>query len=138
MLETDQYLYNEVRFDQRSDDYGSALLPTARQWNVDRFCRAVGKGDSPIFVDRGNGLNAETERYAARASANGYVVELAEHDSWWWLELRVLLKYREYEVNRLYDAWAEQLADATEETHRVPVSTIRHWMSRWRHDLTLE
>lgn len=138
VLETDQYFYTEVGFDQRSYDYDNALLPAARQWNFDRFCRAVAEGVSPIVVDRGNGLNAETKRYAAHASKNGFVVELAEPDSSWWYELRVLLKYREYVDDRLFDAWAEQLADATKETHRMPSATIRHWMSRWRHDLTVE
>lgn len=138
VLETEQSLYTEVEFDQRSDDYDSALLPAARQWNVVRFCRAVEEGDSPIVVDRGNGLNAETKRYTARASADGYVVELVEPDSSWWFELRVLLKCREYVDNRLFNAWAVQLSDAAKETHRVLVATIRYWMSRWRHDLTVE
>ncbi|MGI9473369.1 MAG: AAA family ATPase [Rubripirellula sp.] len=138
VLETDQYFYTEVGFDRRKYDYDTALLPAARQWNFDRFCRAIAEDVSPIVVDRGNGLNAETKRYAVHAATHGYLAELSEPDSSWWHELRVLLKYREYVDDRLFDAWAEQLADATKETHRVPSATIRHWMARWRHDLTME
>ena len=72
------------------------------------------------------------------AAENGYAVELAEPDSSWWQELRVLLKYKEFVADRLFDAWAQRLADSTRDTHRVPASTIRHWMRNWRHDLTVE
>ena len=50
----------------------------------------------------------------------------------------MLLKYKQYVDEKLFDAWATKLADATRETHRVPAATIRHWMNRWRHDLTVE
>jgi len=56
----------------------------------------------------------------------------------WWQELRVLLKYKQYLDDKLLDAWATRLADATRDTHRVPAATIRRWMSRWRHDLTVQ
>ncbi len=54
------------------------------------------KNVSPIAVHRGNGLNPETKQYAVFAVEDGYVLQLAEPDSPWWTELRVLLKYRQF------------------------------------------
>lgn len=90
------------------------------------------------MVDRGNGLNAETREFAALAVEHGYDIELAEPDSWWWQELRVLLKYKEFVDDKLFDAWARKLAQSTRDGHRVPESTIRRWMQHWRHDFTVE
>ena len=50
----------------------------------------------------------------------------------------MLLKYKQYVDGKLFDTWANRLADATRNTHRVPAATIRHWMRRWRYDLTVE
>ena len=138
VLETDQYFYTQAGDDPGTYDYSDDLLPVARQWNFDRFCAAVAAGDSPIVVDRGNGLNAESARYAKHAVANGYGLVLAEPDSPWWQELRVLLKFKHHVHDELFDVWASKLSEATRDTHRVPASTIRHWMSRWRYDLTVE
>ncbi|NND97610.1 MAG: AAA family ATPase [Pirellulaceae bacterium] len=138
VLETDQYFYTQVGDDPGEYDYSDDLLPTARQWNLARFQQAILHGESPIVVDRGNGLNAETHAYAAFAVAHDYQVQLAEPDSPWWTELRVLLKYKEHIDDELLDAWAKKLADSTRNGHRVPSATIRHWMSRWRHDLTID
>lgn len=138
VLETDQYFYTQVGDDPASYDYSDELLPKARQWNFARFCAAIERDVSPIIVDRGNGLNPETREYAAYAVQHGYEVQLAEPDSSWWQELRVLLKYKHYVADELFDAWAKKLADATRDTHRVPTSTIRRWMSRWRYDLTID
>jgi len=138
VLETDQYFYTQVGDDPAKYDYSGELLETARQWNLDRFRQAVAQGISPIVVDRGNGLNPETLQYAAHAVAHEYHLELAEPDSSWWYELRVLLKYKEYVDDKLFDAWAERLSVATRDSHRVPAATIRHWMASWRHDLTIE
>ena len=138
VLETDEYFYTRVGGDPASYDYSSALLPDAREWNLARFREAVARRISPIVVDRGNGLNLETRIYAEYAVQHGYLVELAEPDSPWWRELRVLLKYRKYVADELLDAWSKQLADSTRDGHRVPATTIRHWMSRWRHDVTVE
>ena len=138
VLETDQYFYTQVGDDPASYDYSDALLPEARKWNLARFREAIARGVSPIIVDRGNGLNPETREYAMDAVQHGYEVELTEPDSPWWGELRVLLKYKQFVADELFDAWARKLADATRDTHRVPASTIRHWMSRWRHDLTVD
>ena len=138
VLETDQYFYTEVGDDPKSYDYTDELLRSARQWNLKRFYAAIAQRVSPIVVDRGNGLNAETRKYAVYAVEHGYKLELAEPDSAWWLELRVLLKYRQYIDDDLFDEWANKLAKKTRDSHRVPASTIRHWMSCWRHDLTVE
>jgi len=138
VLETDQYFYTQVGGDPASYDYDADLLPQARAWNLARFHQAISKGITPIVVDRGNGLNPESREYAVYAVENGYEVELAEPDSPWWQELRVLLKYKQHVADDLFDAWARKLADATRDTHRVPAATIRSWMRHWRFDLTVE
>lgn len=138
VLETDQYFYTQVGDDPAKYDYSDELLPVARAWNLDRFRQAISHDVSPIVVDRGNGLNEETREYAVYAVEREYELELAEPDSPWWQELRVLLKYKQHVDGKLFDAWAAKLAEATRGTHRVPAATIRHWMSRWRHDLTIE
>ena len=138
VLETDQYFYSQVGNNPQQYDYSEALLPAAREWNLSRFREAIAQGISPIVVDRGNGRNPETLEYAAYAVDHGYDVELAEPDSSWWQELRVLLKYQQYVDAKLFDAWAQKLADATRDTHRVSASTIRRWMNGWRLDLTVE
>jgi hypothetical protein len=93
---------------------------------------------SPIVIDRGNGLNPETREFALYAKEREYDVQLAEPDSIWWLELRVLLKYKEFVSDALFDKWAEKLSASTKDTHRVPTSMIRNWMRNWRHDLTVQ
>lgn len=137
VLETDQYFYSQAGNDPLRYDYHDNLLPVAREWNLKRFREAIARGDSPIVVDRGNGLNFETRAYAAFAVEHGYEVQLAEPDSTWWQELRVLLKYRKYVADELLDVWARKLADATRDDHRVPAETIRRWMAAWRYDLTV-
>jgi hypothetical protein len=138
VLETDQYFYTEVGDDPLRYDYSNDLLPQARQWNFKRFRTAITREISPIVIDRGNGLNQETRQYAAYAVEHGYHVSLAEPDSPCWQELRVLLRDKESVDEKLFDAWAKKLADSTRDTHRVPAKTIRHWMARWRHDLTID
>ncbi|NQV23088.1 MAG: AAA family ATPase [Rhodopirellula sp.] len=138
VFETDEYFYTQVGDDSSRYDYSDDLLPAARDWNLARFREAVVSDVSPIVVDRGNGLNLETREYAAFAVEHGYTVELAEPDSPWWQELRVLLKYQQYMKDELLDAWARKLADATRDDHRVPTATIRHWMANWRHDLSVD
>jgi hypothetical protein len=49
----------------------------------------------------------------------------------------VLLKYKEVTADIL-DDWVERLARRNRETHRTPVATIRRWMSKWRHDITVD
>ena len=138
ICETDEYFYTEVGDDPTHYDYHDDLLEDARLWNLSRFCQAVCDGKTPIVVDRGNGLNAETREYMAYALEHGYRVELKEPDSEWWQELRVLLKYKQHVAQELFDRWAEALAAESRNTHRVPVSTIRRWMHSWKADLTVD
>lgn len=137
VLETDQYFYTEVGDDPRQYDYSADLLPAAQRWNFQRFTLAVGAGVSPIVVDRGNGLNAETRRYAKHGIEHGYGVELREPESSWWIEIRSLLQNPAAHRESLYE-WADQLAHMSRTSHRVPAATIRGWMDHWKHDLTVE
>jgi hypothetical protein len=137
VLETDQYFYTEVGPDPQSYDYDESLLPTAREWIFDRMVDAIERGVSPIIIDRGNGLNKETQRFAWYAADHGYTVQLREPDSEWWAELRVLLKYRDFLDPRILDTWAERLAGQND-GHRVSPKQIRRWMNRWRYDVTVE
>ncbi len=138
VLETDEFFYTQVGSDTTSYDYDKKLLPTARQWNFSRMGDAIGSKTSPIVIDRGNGLNRETREFAVYAREHGYEVQLAEPDSPWWQELRVLLKYKQFVADALFDTWAQKLAASTKDTHRVPASVIRNWIRHWRHDLTVE
>jgi len=138
VFETDEYFYTQVGDDPAVYEYNNELLPAARAWNIARFQAAIAQAITPIVVDRGNGLNLETREYAASAMEHGYRVELVEPNSPWWQELRVLLKYKQHIDEKLFDSWAKYLADSSQDTHRVPVTTIRHWMASWRHDLTVE
>ena len=138
VLETDEFFYTQVGSDSTQYDYDEKLLPAARQWNLGRMQKAIAAKVSPIVIDRGNGLNPETRDFAVTAVAHGYDLELAEPDSAWWQELRVLLKYKEFVADALFDSWAQQLADRSRDKHRVPVALIRSWMRHWRHDLTIE
>ena len=136
ICETDEYFYTQVGSDPKQYDYHNDLLPEARRWNLERFKQAVGAGGSPIVVDRGNGRNEESEMYARYAVNRGYQVELKEPESEWWQEIRVLLKYKQVTREILYQ-WADRLSEMSRQTHRVPASTIRHWMDHWKHDLTV-
>lgn len=138
VLETDEYFYTQVGDNAESYDFDKDLLPAAREWNLARFRDALAQDVSPIVIDRGNGLNAETREFATLGIGHDYQVELAEPDSPWWQELRVLLKYKEFVADELFDQWAAALAAKTRTGHRVPASTIRGWMSHWRHDLTVD
>jgi len=137
ICETDEYFYQHVGDDPTRYDYRDDRLADARQWNFARFAQAVRERQTPIVVDRGNGLNAETREYVAHAFEHGYRVELKEPESPWWEELRVLLKYKQYVAPEIFDRWAEVLADASRNTHRVPLSTIRRWMHAWKADITV-
>ena len=137
VLETDRYFYTQVGDSATQYDFSDELLPEARNWIFKRFEQAVTESISPIVIDRGNGLNVETQVFARYAVEHDYQVELKEPDSEWWQEIRVLLKYKHVTKEILYD-WAGRLADASRSTHRVPVSTIRRWMDKWKYDLTVE
>jgi hypothetical protein len=136
-LETDEYFYTQVGDDPTRYDFRDELLPAARQWVFARFRQAIAEGVSPIVVDRGNGLNRETQQFARYAVQHGYRVELKEPESEWWQQIRMLLKSK-HETKASLDQWAQRLAEVSRATHRVPAITIRHWMDSWRHDLTVE
>lgn len=137
VCETDDFFCTQVGDDVSKFDYDPDRLDEARQWNFDRFSGAVQNRVSPIVVDRGNGLNRETQRYARLAVSNGYTVLLAEPDSPWWQEIRVLLRYKEHTMPILRD-WAKKLAKKNRATHRTPEKTILHWMEKWNANLTTE
>ncbi len=137
VCETDEFFYTEVGTDPAVYDFDLDLMSEARAWNFDRFRAAVDKGVSPIVVDRGNGLTLESRRYAVYAQERGYKVELAEPDSSWWAEIRVLLKYRQHTLPVLR-AWAKRLAEMSMKTHGVPPEEIWSRMQNWRHGLCIE
>ena len=137
ICETDEYFHTRVGSNPAEYDYRKELLPLARKWNFERFRQAVAEGRSPIVVDRGNSLDRESHQYAKFAADHGYRVELAEPDSAWWQEIRVLLKYKSVTRPILY-GWAKKLAEMSQAHHRVPESTIRRWMDHWRWDVTID
>lgn len=81
VLETDQYFYTQVGDSATQYDYRDELLPAARDWIFKRFEQAVTQSISPIVIDRGNGLNVETQVFARYAVEHGYRVELKEPES---------------------------------------------------------
>jgi hypothetical protein len=137
VCETDEYFYTQVGNDPSKYNYRGELQQAACDWNFDRFCRAVDEGISPIVVDRGNSRSLESRRYARYAVDRGYRLEMVEPDSWWWQEIRVLLKYKRLTKPALYE-WAEKLSEMSRSTHRVPASTIKDWMDKWKWNLTVE
>jgi hypothetical protein len=137
VCETDEFFFTQVG--ERSDkyDYDANRQQEAREWNFHRFMEAVDAGVTPLAVDRGNGLNAETQRYARYAMDHGYTVRLAEPDSPWWQEIRILLKYKEH-TQPILDEWAEKLAHKNQATHRTPSRTIRRWIRNWNPNITVK
>ena len=137
ICETDQFFYTQVGKNVDKYDYQADRQQEARDWNYQRFFNAVDVGAPIIVVDRGNGLNLETVRYAKYAADRGCTLLLAEPDSPWWQEIRVLLKYKQY-TGPVLDRWAERLAKMNRSTHRTPKKTIRRWMQRWNSSLTVD
>ncbi len=137
ICETEQYFYTEVGNDPTKFDYKPELMEIAREWNFGKFKQAIAEEISPIVVDRGNGLNQETKRYAQYAVEHSYKVELKEPDSLWWQEIRVLLKHKEY-TWPILEVWAKELEKMSRSTHRVPSSVFLSRMKSWKWDLTVE
>ena len=81
ICETDEFFYTQVGDDPQRYDYDESLPPDARKWNLARYRQALASGQTPIIVDRGNGLNAESREYALLADQHGYHIELREPDS---------------------------------------------------------
>ncbi|MCA9139042.1 MAG: AAA family ATPase [Planctomycetales bacterium] len=136
VVETDEFFYTQVGDSTKRYTFDAGRLQEARDWNYGRFVQAIDANVLSIAVDRGNGLNLETQRYAKYAVARGYDVVLAEPNSPWWHEIRVLLKYKEHTMPVLED-WAEKLAQRNRSTHRTPAKTILRWMMNWRTDVTV-
>lgn len=137
ICETDRYFYECVGDDPNKFDYDSKLLETARQWNFERFKKAVEEGRHPVIVDRGNSRNGESKRYVKFAVEHHYAVVIQEPESKWWQEIRVLLKYKQVTKPVLYK-WAEKLAEMNQETHSTPADEIKHIMDKWKWDLTVD
>jgi hypothetical protein len=137
LLETDQFFYRENPDGTRRFHYREELLSAARQWIFESFQQAIAAGRSPIVLDRGNGLNEETRRFAQYAVDRNYRVELKEPDSPWWLEIKELMRHRPESKSAL-DRWAVRLSEMSRETHRVPLDVIQRWMSTWRVNLTVD
>jgi hypothetical protein len=137
VCETDEF-FNIIDAEGRIRyEYDASRLEEARRWNFERFRAAVAAGRTPIVVDRGSGLNAETRAYARHAVDHGYRVVLQEPDSPWWREIRELLKDKERNAAAL-DEWARRLSRFSRRTHRVPERDIRRTMRKWRWDVTVE
>jgi hypothetical protein len=137
VCETDEFFHTQVGNTIERYSYDADRQTEARDWNFGRFTDAVDAGVSSVVVDRGNGLNLETQRYARYATSRGYTVLFAEADSPWWQEIRVLLKYKQHTMPVL-EEWAEKLATKNRSTHRTPAKTILRWMKNWRVDVTVE
>jgi len=137
VCETDEFFHTQVGDSAQAYSYDADRQQEARDWNYRRFTAAVDANVSPVVVDRGNGLNRETQRYAMYAVNRGYNVVIAEPDSPWWQEIRVLLKYKEHTMPVL-EQWADELATWNRSTHRTPSKTIHRWMQNWRWDVTVK
>lgn len=137
VCETDAYFVTQVGNDHNVFDFDSKLIPDAKFWNLNRFRDAV-KNDCPVIVvDRGNSLSLDSKIFALYAQEFGYDVRLTEPDTPWWQEIRVLLKYKEY--NRpILERWAWTLAEMNQQTHQVSAKTIFYWMGEWQYDLNVE
>ena len=137
ICETDEFFHTQVGDDPTRFDYRDELMDQARAWNLQRFKEAIARGVTPIVVDRGNSRSLESQVYARYALDHGYEVQLAEPESEWWQEIRVLLKWKHLTEPAL-DEWAVRLSKLSRQTHRVPASVIRDWMSKWKWDLTVQ
>lgn len=137
ILETDQFFYRQDSDGTLIFDYRADQIEAAREWIFERFEQAISEGRSPIVLDRGNGLNEATRRFAQYAVDHGYRVELKEPDSEWWLEIKRLMRDRPRSNPQLIE-WSARLAELSRGTHRVPLSTIQSWMETWRPDLTVD
>lgn len=137
LLETDQFFVRTNSAGETIFDYREDQLAAARQWIFERFQQAISEERSPIVLDRGNGLNEATYRFAQYAVEHGYRVELKEPDSDWWLEIRRLMRDRP-RTNPQLAEWAVRLAEMSRATHQVPLRIIQSWMSSWYLDLTVE
>ena len=137
VCETDSNFQCEVGNDPARCDYDPALLPIARQWNLERFLFALRQDCSPVIVDRGNGLSLALRIYARKAVDYGYRVELREPESPWWQQIREVLKQSARPASSL-EYWSERLARINRSSHETSARRIRYRMAAWRFDLTVD
>ena len=136
ICETDSYFEKQIG-NETIYDYDESLFEEARRVNFEKYCHAIDQGVSRIVVDRGNGLNRETCIYVDYAIDHDYELELKEPDSLWWREMQTLLRYRPHTDNVLQE-WAKALTKINQQTHQVPLETIKDWMDSWIPDLTID
>lgn len=140
ILETDEYFLTQVGDNVCSYDYSDDLLPQAQAWNYRRYEVAIDRKQSIIVVDRGNGLNYETYKYAKYALTHHYDIKFIEPNSPWWQEIRVLLKYKEYNMPVLKQ-WAVDLSNLSRQRppyHCIRSDVIIHLMEKWVYDTSIE
>lgn len=137
VCETDEYFLTQVGDDPTSYDWDDDLIDEARRWNFERYEQALDDGIFPIVLDRGTRPNGYARRAAKMALDRGYRVTLAEPESPWWQEIKVLLRYRPWTDPVLRD-WADELARLSRRTHRVPADIIYERMSDWDTDFTMD
>lgn len=137
VCETDEFFLTQVGDDPTSYDWDDDLIHEARRWNFDRYEQALTDNVFPIALDRGTRPNGYARRAAKLALKHGYRVTLAEPDSPWWHEIKVLLRYRPWTDPVLRD-WADELARLSRRTHRVPADVIYERMSDWDTDFTMD
>lgn len=137
VCETDEYFLTQVGSDPTSYDWDDDLIDEARRWNFERYEQALKDGIRPIVLDRGTRPNRYARRAAKLALKHGYRITLAEPESPWWQEIKVLLRYRPWTDPVLRD-WADELATLSKRTHRVPAEVIYERMCDWDTDFTME
>ena len=137
VCETDEYFLTQVGDDPTSYDWDDDLIDEARRWNFERYEQALKDGIRPIVLDRGTRPNGYARRAAKLALKYGYRITLAEPESPWWQEIKVLLRYRPWTDPVLRD-WADELAQLSKRTHRVPSDVIYERMCDWDTDFTME
>lgn len=137
VCETDEYFLTQVGDDPTSYDWDDDLIHEARRWNFKRYEQALKDHIFPIVLDRGTRPNGYARRAAELALKYGYRVTLAEPESPWWQEIKVLLRYRPWTDPVLRD-WADELARLSKRTHRVPAEVIYERMCDWDTDFTME
>ncbi len=137
VCETDEYFLTQVGDDPTSFDWDDDLIGEARRWNFERYEKALSEGVSTVVLDRGTRPNGYARRAARMALKYGYRITLAEPDSPWWQEIKVLLRYRPWTDPVLRD-WADELARLSRRTHRVPAEVIYERMCDWDTDFTMD
>ncbi|KAI8917820.1 hypothetical protein DFJ77DRAFT_457935 [Powellomyces hirtus] len=114
VLSTDDYFMQsgEYRFD-------FTQLGKAHEWNQARAQRAIAEGAAPIVIDNTCTQAWEARPYVIMAQDAGYLVEVVEPQTAWWLARDIALL-------------------AARNTHGVDAVTIERMLSRWEPDIDVE